>query len=103
MGRGQGNGRLFAAVSSGDLGFQALHGIVGIKAQIVRIGADETDDISPTRQGFDVALFDGLEIRFADLEDARDVRQVFAFFLARLTQIPADAFERRITVADNFA
>ena len=101
--RTQGDRLLLRISASGNFGLEPVDAFRAVKPEILGISPDETDGVGAPWQRLETALFDRLEIIAADLQLFGDVREFLASFLAEVTKVLADGFERRVGVARNLA
>jgi hypothetical protein len=81
--------RAFLAVFA--LQLEAAHDLVGVQAQVVGIGAHESDGVGAPGQGVEAGLFDGFDVTCGNAQRRRDVVDLFLDAQARGPQKAADA------------
>jgi len=91
----------FAA--AGNFHLQPLDALARVQAQILGIGANESDGVGAPGYGIEFALLQGVQIVLADLQDARDFCQIFALALSRLAQILTDGLQGGVGIVRYFA
>src|SRR5215469_12439859 len=89
--------------AAGNLALETLDIGVRIQSQMPGIGTHETDRVSLARQVFQPVFLQRFQMVLADLERARDLRDLVAAPQTRGAQLLADCLDLGIMVSGNLA